>query len=240
MNLAEELELGPDELVAFVGAGGKTTLMLRLGRELAGGGSAVIVTTTTRLGAEQVGESVCRVSEPSAVERALALPEPLFVVGEETEGKADGLTGEAVDALFRETTARQVLVESDGARRLSIKAPADHEPAIPSAATLVVVVAGIDAVGRPLGEVAHRPDRVAALTGLAVSDPVEPEHVAGLIAHPRGGLKSIPAQARVVVALTKVTAGPRHTAATQVRSLLAATDRIERVVIVPELTTGAT
>ncbi len=45
-----------------------------------------------------------------------------------------------------------MLVEADGARGRSLKAPAAHEPAIPSFANQVVVLCAIDAVGAPMGE----------------------------------------------------------------------------------------
>jgi probable selenium-dependent hydroxylase accessory protein YqeC len=101
-----------------------------------------------------------------------------------------------------------VLVEADGSRGLPFKAPADHEPVIPSSATLVVVVVGIDALGRPIGETAHRAERVLALTGRSVDDPVTPEDIVAVVAHPDGGRKNVPYGARLALALTKVE--PHH------------------------------
>ena len=55
LNLAKALRLDhiPPPRVAFVGAGGKTTALFQLAKEL----SPCIVTTTTHLGAWQVGEA---------------------------------------------------------------------------------------------------------------------------------------------------------------------------------------
>ena len=45
--LAEQLGLGDRELVAFVGAGGKSTMLFGLGDELAAGGGGGIDVTTS-------------------------------------------------------------------------------------------------------------------------------------------------------------------------------------------------
>ena len=71
-----------------------------------------------------------------------------------------------------------VVVEADGSRRRPVKAPAPHEPALPPAVTLVVVMAGIDALAGPIRVVAHRPERVCALTGLAPQETLTPETLA--------------------------------------------------------------
>ena len=47
MELISALRLHATETIAFVGAGGKTTLMFRLAAELAARGSTVVTTTTT-------------------------------------------------------------------------------------------------------------------------------------------------------------------------------------------------
>ncbi len=233
VGLAERFDLGDHELVAFVGAGGKSTLLLRLGAELVAGGRRVILTTTTKLGLDQVTGTVCRSSDPVEVEACFASPGPVFVVSTEDGRKVTDPSLEDVDRLFAESTADQVLVEADGARGRSIKAPDVHEPVIPTTATLVVVVASLNAIGLPLAGVAHRPELVSALTGLDLTAPVGPEHVAALLAHPQGGLKGVPDQARVVVALTGGKPGGREETARLIRRRLARVPRISEVTLIP-------
>ena len=55
MLFSRVLRIQPKEVVAFVGAGGKTTAMFRLADELVAQGKRVIITTTTRMFAAQVG-----------------------------------------------------------------------------------------------------------------------------------------------------------------------------------------
>jgi len=156
---------------------------------------------------------------------------PLFVVAGRVPGKVTGPSKTAVDRIFLETTVDYVIVEADGARKMMIKAPAEHEPVIPEASTTVIVTMGFDAIGRSIADVAHRPDRVAALTGLTVDDLLTVDAAAQVLLHPTGGLKNIPASARVVMALTKVAPDTEHSAK-ELATILAAHSRVDRVVAV--------
>ncbi|MEN8235813.1 MAG: selenium cofactor biosynthesis protein YqeC [Actinomycetota bacterium] len=211
-SLAERMGLGPHELVAIVGAGGKSTILHALGEELAGEGARVVLTTTTMLAESQVTEPACWSDVPSEIEARLFPGVPLFVAAGRVPEKVTGPSTTAVDRIFVETSADYVIVEADGARHMSIKAPAEHEPVVPEAATTVIVTVGIDAIGRCISAVAHRPERVAALAGLAVDDVLTVEGAATVLVHPEGGLKSIPDSARVVMAITKVAPETRETA----------------------------
>jgi molybdenum cofactor cytidylyltransferase len=232
VSLAGLLGVGDRELVAFTGAGGKSTLLLGLGNELASQGHRVVLTTTTKLGPDQLSGTVCWSPGPDEVDRALGSTGPVFVVGSDLGHKVEGVAPDAVDQLFAETSADFVLVEADGARRRPLKAPAAHEPVVPSEATLVVVVAGINAVGQTLGVAVHRPLQGMALTGLGEGDRLRPQDIAAVVGHPNGGLKGIPRQARVVVALTRV---DNEATAAAIEDRLDENPRIERVVAIPQL-----
>jgi len=227
-SLRSRLDLGERELVAIVGAGGKSTVLFTLGREIAADGRTVILTTTTKMAQDQVTAPACWSVDPGDVDRALNPGEPLFVAAGTVPGKVTGPTAEEVDRLYAETAADFVIVEADGARSMSVKAPADHEPVIPSQSTLVVIVIGIDAIGRPLREVAHRPERIAAITGQSADAMVTVDNVATILLHPEGGLKQIPDTARVAIAITKVTPEKVQTA-TDLQSTLATHPRIATV-----------
>jgi probable selenium-dependent hydroxylase accessory protein YqeC len=125
-----------------------------------------------------------------------------------------------------------VINEADGARTLPFKAPADHEPVIPSNTTLVVVMVGIDAVGQPLDAThVHRPEQVAALTGARLGDPLTPEQIAAVLTHPQGGLKSVPPHARVVALINKVQTATEAETARYLADLLLMAPRIQAVAI---------
>ncbi len=234
--LAEQFGLGRTELVAFVGAGGKSSLLLGLGAELSVPANRVVITTTTKMGTDQIPgwAKVCRTD--GDVSAALERGEPVFLVGDIADEKVTGVAPEVADRVFATAGVDYLLAEADGARGRSFKAPAPHEPVIPAAATLVVVVAGIDAIGRTIAEVAHRPERVAALTGRRPDDVVRPADMAHVLSDPQGGRRGVPAGARVVVALTKVSPGSDADAAAAIADRLKTDPNIDRVVTIDAAT----
>ncbi len=238
MRLCEALQVQKGEVVALVGAGGKTTAMYRLGRELAGQGRRVIITTTTMIQEPtlQAGEGLV-VEEDR--ERALALTQEtlgqshlvtLVARRLPIEFKLKGVPPEWIASL--RPLADVVLIEADGSKRLPLKAPAAHEPVIPEETTLLVPVAGMDAVGQPLGEgTVHRPELVATLTGLAMGAAITPAAVAAVLAHPQGGLKNAPAGARIIPLLNKVQGKAALEAARAIAAQVMRRPEIQRVLI---------
>ena len=98
-----------------------------------------------------------------------------------------------------------VLVEADGAAGRPLKAPADHEPVIPSSSRLVLAVAGIDALGQPLdARCVHRPERVARLSGLGLGESVTPRSIASALWHPEGCGRGRSPGAHLVPVINKV------------------------------------
>lgn len=227
----ERFGLGERELVSFVGAGGKTTLMLGLGSDLADAGRRVVITTTTKMAAEQVQPPV--VDSTAKVEANFGRrPGALFVVRRDAENKVTGPSPVEINELYRDSSAEYILVEADGSHGRSLKVPANFEPVIPTASTTVVVVAGIDAVGASIASACHRPERVAELLERPVTHQLQPADVAKVITSARGGMKDVPAAARVVVAVTKVGSTDMD-AARQLSILVTKDPDINRVVVVP-------
>jgi probable selenium-dependent hydroxylase accessory protein YqeC len=203
--------------VSFVGAGGKTSLLLHLARELEAEGRPVLVTTTTNLAdPREEGGTFARILLRADLERPEsagdpALPEALpgvtLLVSRPADvpGKLKGIDPSRVGALRREWPV--VLVEADGSKRLPAKAPAAWEPVVPDGTDLVVGVFGLDALGWPMdGRTVHRPELFAAVTGCAPGAPIAWEHVVALARHPEGLFKG--ARGRRVVLLNKVDEAP--------------------------------
>ncbi|MFQ5555860.1 MAG: selenium cofactor biosynthesis protein YqeC [Acidimicrobiia bacterium] len=234
-SLWETLGLGDRELVSLVGGGGKSTLLLTLGNEAAASGRRVIVTTTTKMGQNQVVlvPSVCWSPSVTEVERALDGPGPVMVLESGNEYRVIGPGPDVVDLWFEKTSVDLVVVEADGARRRPTKAPASYEPVIPSRTTTLVVVMGIDAVGRPVSEAALRPDLYAGLAGIGTGDLIETDHCIAVLGHRDGGIKSAPGTARVVVAITKVREDPEAEAAARIVAGLTGHPGIDDVVVMP-------
>ncbi|WP_353633539.1 selenium cofactor biosynthesis protein YqeC [Halobacterium sp. NMX12-1] len=176
-------------VVCAVGAGGKKSLLYALADRI----ERAVVTATVRI--PIFDEHVARVvvtDDPSAAVRENA-EWPMGVVPEqEREDRYRGYERERI-AGVADAAPSAVLVKADGARTRRLKAPGEHEPQIPDCADVVVPIASVRAVGEPLSEaVAHRPERVAAITDLSVGDEIRPEDVARVLAHPEGGMRDVP------------------------------------------------
>lgn len=228
--MTDRLGLGERDLVSFVGAGGKTTLMLKLGRELADAGHRVVITTTTRMSTDEVESPV--VDPRGAVEANLERGGVVYVVHRGAESKMTGPSPAEVNRMFSSTSADYILVEADGAKGRSLKAPSEFEPVIPTASTVVVIVAGIDAVGRSIATACHRPERVAAILERPLTYHLGARDVARVLTSAAGGLKEVPPNARVVVAVTKVGTDDIEAARDLTTQVVADPD-IERVVVIP-------
>ena len=211
MRLSRALEVNRKDVVSLVGAGGKTTTMFRLADELAAEGWKVIGTTTTMIWHEDRCESV--VMEPDAtrllekVRAELTRHNRITVaVGlDEAQGKLIGVEPALVDALIALPEVDIVIVEADGAKGRSLKAPAAHEPVIPSSTSVLIPVAAVDALGQPLDErTVQRPEIVARLAGAEIGQPITAALMSMVILHPQGGLRNAPERARIVPLLNKV------------------------------------
>jgi probable selenium-dependent hydroxylase accessory protein YqeC len=67
-------------------------------------------------------------------------------------GKLDGIPPGWVEEILQIPGITCILVEADGAKGHSLKAPREGEPVVPLNTTLLVPVVGIDALGCPLDE----------------------------------------------------------------------------------------
>src|SRR5215207_386799 len=172
VKLHVALGISSSDIVAFVGAGGKSTAILAVSEGLTQEGLNVLVAPTTKMlsgEAEGIGSIVT--SEDYADLRAKAerafSEAPAVVVGSgmlsknRVGGVDPGWVGDFAGL------ADVVLVEADGSRRRPIKGTAEHEPALPDATTLVVAVGNIGAFGMPVDEEhVHRPELFSELTGI--------------------------------------------------------------------------
>jgi molybdenum cofactor cytidylyltransferase len=203
-GLLVPLGIGRGEVVAAVGAGGKTSLLRALGAEAGALGWTVLLTSTTHMGPPRDGEGVLFQEDgvsDEAVRAAVRARGHATLFGRRVRAdKLEGVAPERVDALAR--AADLVLVEADGARQRSLKAPAAHEPVVPRSCALVVVLAGLDAIGTAVdGPLVHRPELVARLTGAAR---VTEDALVACLAHPRSYPRERAPGRRLAVFLNKV------------------------------------
>jgi len=174
--------------------------------------------------------------DPSATLRAAADdPDrwPLGLVPEREGNRYRGYDPAIVAALAdADAGVDAVLVKADGARTREFKAPDEHEPRIPATADTVLVLVSAHVEGAALTEThVHRPERVAALTGLSVGEEIRAEHVAAVLTHPEGGLKGVPEGATVIPVVNKVDDAADEAAGHRIGRRALDHPRIDRVVL---------
>jgi len=180
-------------LVALVGAGGKKTTLYRLARAHAG---RIGITATVAIPPfpEDLGAHVI-VAGTSALPALVAgaAQQHRIVAFARPSDKPDrlaGLPSGEVRRIHESAGFDVTLVKADGARSRWIKAPDPDEPQLPEGVDTVIPVVSAHAIGERLREdIAHRVDRITAITGAQPGDIITPDLVARLLADEQGALK---------------------------------------------------
>lgn len=227
--LRESLPFKDGGVVSLVGAGGKTTFMFRLARELALAGESVLTTTTTKIfmpSAEQSAHVIIEADPERLLRKAGKLKEKHIHItaGREflaSQGKLAGLGPDVINQIWDTDLFRWILVEADGAAFRPLKAPAAHEPVIPSRSAYVGAIIGMDALGKPLAEQwVFRANLFSQITGLPLGAAVSEESIAAIILDQKGLMKGSPARAGRFVFLNKADREPLVEAGKKIGSLI--------------------
>ncbi len=207
MRYGQAFDVARGDVVAFIGAGGKTSLLVGLGYELAEAGWRVLATTTTTLSVEQLALFPAALpSVAPARSISAALNEHQFVLLHEQiqGGRVYGPPRDWTQTLLDRVDSDILLVEADEAGGLPFKAPRADEPQIPPETTLVISVASLSALGRPLNaEHIYNPAAMTKKYGFAENSPVKSPWLAQVLRDEELGLRGLPARARVIVYLNQ-------------------------------------
>jgi len=188
--------------------------MYTLASELAAQGKRVVTTTTTNIYFPKRGETdtlIVSTETPTLlkmVSSAWKQHHRVTVAGRVIgAGKIAGIKPDQPYELLIKGGADVVIVEADGARHSMIKAPAEHEPLVPPQTTIALLLMSAEALNQPLSaEIAHRPERIAAVLGINQGDILSPNFVARLMISDQGAMKNIPEDASVYLLLTHMLA----------------------------------
>jgi probable selenium-dependent hydroxylase accessory protein YqeC len=241
-ELRDALMLGDGGVVSLVGAGGKTSLMFRLARELSRSGDPVLTTTTTKIRfptPEQSDHVIVSASSAMVIREAgrILKTDRHVTAGADRipdQNKLAGFAPEVIELIWQSGLFRWIVVEADGAAGRPLKYPASHEPVFASCTSHAVAVAGLAAVGRPLTDQwVFRPLEYGRATGLASGDLVTEASIAKAITDASGLFKGSPRQARRLVFLNLVDAADGAAVGHRVVAALKAirASDLERVVL---------
>ncbi|MFT8347954.1 selenium cofactor biosynthesis protein YqeC [Clostridium saccharoperbutylacetonicum] len=208
---ALKIDINKNNVISFVGGGGKTTLIYKLGQELKELGKKVIITTTTQMFMSEDNfvitgkkDDIIELLQQKNMITVGLLNNNEVKVRENLEDfkqkdsiKISGLPKELAESL--KEIADFVLVEADGAKRLPLKMPADYEPVILEGSNLVVGVCGIDAVGKKIKDICHRVSLVSTFLDKDEEHIINVYDVAKILSSNKGQRKGVECSYQIVI-----------------------------------------
>jgi len=220
MLLQDALGMTLGEMVSLIGAGGKTTTMLRLANELRDRGCKVLVTTTAKI-TKPTKPHIDRlflVDELQAlVDICDEIAAPVIIAagcGVNQEGELQGMPVAWLDRLNQNAAFDAILVEAGSAAGRLLAIPTDEEPGIPESSQATVWIVAIKVLGKPLSEGwVYHASRARDLLNLPVEATVNQEILLQLLEHPDGCLKGTPTGSRRIALINQADSQEEITAA---------------------------
>lgn len=201
-----ELRVGNPLCISIVGAGGKTTLLSLLAKQLPGRN---ICTTTTKLACQEVSlfSRHLNLQSRSFESKHFGFQEKNVLITNGTleidqNKKMQGLNNDQLEEIWEHCldSSMNLLIEADGAKRRLLKAPADWEPVVPEFTDLVIYVFCPDILGLPLiEENVFRSHLFSGIVGSNMGEVIDSKMLTRYLIHSQGGLKNIPDQARKIL-----------------------------------------
>lgn len=178
---------GKKHTICLVGGGGKTTVMYELAAAWAACGRKVLALTSTHILCPADGSFA---ADAAAVHN-LWQQRRYAVIGtpELATGKLTLPPQSVYEAL--QLQADVILCEADGSRHHPCKVPAEHEPVLWPDSDIVLAVAGMDALGRPLAQACQRPQLAAELLGCSAEKIIDAQMLAALLLSEQGARKNV-------------------------------------------------
>ncbi|WP_337798524.1 selenium cofactor biosynthesis protein YqeC [Phascolarctobacterium succinatutens] len=186
---------GKKHTICLVGGGGKTTVMYELAAAWAACGRKVLVLTSTHILCPADGSFA---ADAVAVHN-LWQQRRYAVIG--TPELATGKLTLPLQSVYEELKlqADVILCEADGSRHHPCKVPAEHEPVLWPDSDIVLAVAGMDALGRPLAQACQRPQLAAELLGCGAEKILDAQMLTVLLLSEQGARKNVGKRAYYIV-----------------------------------------
>lgn len=199
MRFFKELQLEniQNQMLSFVGGGGKTSSIFHLANGLRDMGKRVLISTTTAIysPSPEKYQSLILLKEKSNIPLPTPKPGEIVVMGKHNakENKLQAVDLRLLERIHRQGIFDYILIEADGAKKKPVKAPEVHEPVIPTTTNKLFGVIGLDSIGKGITDnIVHRSQRFAQITGSEVGSIITEETLYRLIKHPYGIFKGSP------------------------------------------------
>lgn len=192
MGILSCIGLEEKEVISIVGAGGKTSLLFQLGKDLKKDDCKVLLTTTTKIyrPKKEAYDFLC-IDESEFLKVAKSSENGIYVYGTKVneENKIIGLTEEQLDKLLKYFD--YILIEADGSKKKQIKGWNENEPVVYKKSTRTIGVLDIRVLGMDICERnVHRKEAFCRITYGQEGEKITYKHLVSLIVHPQGLFKN--------------------------------------------------
>ena len=237
MLLRDAVGVARGEMVSLIGAGGKTTTMFRLAKELRDQGCKVLATTTTKIikPTKPHIDRLFLVDELQALFDVCGAILPPVIIGAgcgvNPEGELIGMPVAWLDRLNQVAAFDVILVQADGVGSSLLKIPAQGDTVIPQTCQTTLWIVAVKVLGKPLSDAwVHGAARARSLLELPADAGVSEDILIQLLQHRDGCLKAIPSSSRKVAIINQADS-PAELVAAQALGEKLQSQGFDRVVI---------
>jgi len=194
--------------VAWVGSGGKTSLMFAVARKLFS--DQCLLTTTTKMATSEIelADHHLKTDHIETVD-LLSLTGLNLVyssISPVDNRKIVGFEPDDLESILIKASKLSipVMIEADGSRRKPCKFPSVSEPVLPDKVSKMCVVIGLSCLNKPLDEeYFFRVDEISKIVNISPGDIFTIEHLKQLLNHPQGFLNKGDAKTRKILILNQ-------------------------------------
>ncbi len=241
-NLIDSLNLQKNKFLNIIGGGGKTSLMYALTSGLQDK-SKIVFGTSTKILTPFVSNNspliilknechygiqgfVDKINQGFESSNSICIGSSLI----NENAKLCGLSPDILDEVFKNCNQDYLFIEADGSKGRSLKAHYDHEPVISSTVQGVVIIIGIDILGKSLDdENIFRAKHFSEIIGVDLGTEITADAICSIIFHQDGYMKKIPDKSEVFILFSKVYNHDDLEAAKRVASHIYSRDKYDRI-----------
>lgn len=204
MNIDIMNSVEKNDVISFVGGGGKTSMMFNIAFAAKKLGLKVLVTTTTKI---FVPEKHCydKIVLRETISRDdMVVTHGITVLGGNViNGKIIALNENELHEFIKKSKFDLVLIEADGSRRKSLKAYKEHEPAVPIYSNKVFAVISLDSIGTNIDErYVYNSKRVSEILSKEYGSIITSEDIINLVESEQGLFEKMQSKSKFLI-LTK-------------------------------------
>lgn len=194
---ALNIDLKNFKVITAVGAGGKTSTLFDLAKEISSLNKKVVLTTTTHMRLEEDFILVDSEADLYKINEKLDKVNFVKVAKKESDYKVKSMDFDILKQILE--IPDFVLIEGDGSRTLPLKIPKEKEPVILEETDLVLGIMGFDSIGEPIEKICHRKELVAEFLKKDLNEKIEIEDLVKIASSKRGLKKDVICKYKVIV-----------------------------------------